>query len=373
MKILIFGWRDPKHPQAGGAEQVVHEHAKGWIKAGHKVTLFSSFYKGGLNSEVIDGVNVIRKGYQILGVHVAGFLWYVFGKHDKYDLVIDQFHGIPFFTPLYVRRPKLAILQEVAKEVWLINHLPKPWNLLFGYIGYLCEPLMFAIYRVVPFMVGSDSAKKDLINMGIPDRNITIVPHGVNIITLKPLPAKEKSKTIIFLGSLSRDKGIEDAIKCFSILDKMGKYQYWVVGKGGDTYLHELRELGRRVGIWKKIKYYGYVGEVKKFELLSRAHVMINPSIREGWGLVNIEANAVGTPVVGYNSTGLIDSVCNNFSGLILEKNDPFELARVTNDLLNHNDKYNKLREGAIRWSKNFSWVKSRKKSLELTKKVVYS
>ena len=42
MRILVFSWRDPKHPLAGGAEQVMHEHMKGWIEAGHKVTLFSS-------------------------------------------------------------------------------------------------------------------------------------------------------------------------------------------------------------------------------------------------------------------------------------------------------------------------------------------
>ena len=373
MNILIFGWRDPKHPQAGGAEQAVHEHAKGWIKAGHKVTLFSSFYRGGQNTEVIDGVNVIRKGYQILGVHVAGFLWHVFGKHDKYDLIIDQFHGIPFFTPLFVRRPKLAILQEVAKDVWFLNDFPFPLNLVIGFFGYISEPIIFLLYRNVDFMVGSNSAKEDLIKVGIPSLKITIVPHGVIIKYPKPFLPKEKIKTVMFLGALAKDKGIEDAIKCFSILDRMGKYQYWVVGKGGDVYVHELKELGSRIGIWNKIKYFGYVDEEKKFELLSKAHVMINPSIREGWGLVNIEANAMGTPVVGYNSAGLIDSVCNNFSGLILKKNDPFELARVTNELLNHNDKYNKLQQGAINWSKNFSWVKSRKKSLELIKKVVYS
>jgi len=47
MNILVFSWRDPKHPLAGGAEQVMHEHMKGWVGAGHKVTLFTSHFSGG--------------------------------------------------------------------------------------------------------------------------------------------------------------------------------------------------------------------------------------------------------------------------------------------------------------------------------------
>jgi len=44
MNILVFSWRGPKHPLAGGAEQVDHEHQKGWIKGGNAVTLFTSSF-----------------------------------------------------------------------------------------------------------------------------------------------------------------------------------------------------------------------------------------------------------------------------------------------------------------------------------------
>src|SRR3989344_4669413 len=143
MNILVFSWRDPKHPMAGGAEQVMHEHMKGWVNAGHTVTLFSSAFNGAPPEEKVDGVKVIRKGYQLLGVQIYAFFWYLFSDHPKFDLVVDQFHGLPFFTPLYVRSPKLAVLQEVAKEVWLLNHLQKPLNLIIGWAGYLTEPFFF--------------------------------------------------------------------------------------------------------------------------------------------------------------------------------------------------------------------------------------
>ena len=379
MRILVFSWRDLKHPMAGGAEQVMHEHSIGWTNAGHEVTLFSSHFKGAPRKETLDGVRIIRRGYQILGVHIAGFFWYLFGKHPQFDLVVDQFHGIPFFTPFYVRVSKLAVLQEVAKEVWLMNHLPKPFNWIVGWIGYLGEPLIFLFYKKVAFMVGSDSAKEDLVDFGIPRKNITVVPHGVKFKKPKPLPAKEKEKTVIFLGALARDKGVEDAIHMFSILNRKDDpsaspgqgFQFWVVGKASRSYMEYLQKMSSDLGLRNKVKFWGFVSQKKKFELLARAYVMINPSVREGWGLVNIEANTMGTPVVAYKSPGLVDSVKDGQSGVLCKKNTPEELAKNVFELLNNEQKYQKLQKGTVSWSKNFSWGRSRKQSLSLIEKMV--
>lgn len=206
MRILVFSWRDPKHPLAGGAEQVMHEHTKGWVAAGHKITLFAAHFKGAPREELLDGIKVMRWGYQLLGVHTAALFWYLFSRHPRFDLIVDQFHGIPFFTPFYVRAKKLAVLQEVAKEVWLMNHLPKPFNFIVGWIGYLTEPLVFLIYRRVPFMAGSQSAKEDLVKFGIPADNVTVVPHGIIMPKHEIRPAKRderisksETRTIIYL------------------------------------------------------------------------------------------------------------------------------------------------------------------------------
>ncbi len=376
MNILVFSWRDPKHPMAGGAEQVMHEHMKGWVESGHSVTFFSSSFKGSKKVETIDGVKIIRGGNQILGVQITGFIWYLFSKHPKYDLVVDEFHGLPFFTPVFVRVKKLAVIQEVAREVWFLNHLIFPINKIIGLIGYLSEPLIFLFYRKnfwpwskdVVFMTGSESAKKDIISMGIKADNIHIVPHGV---LLKHIaPRKLPKKTIVFLGALARDKGIEDAIDAFSILNKKGDFNFWVIGgvsKGYDEFLYSnVKELG----LTKKVKFWGFVSEEKKFELLSKAHVLVNPSIREGWGLVNIEANSEGLPVVAYNSPGLVDSVKDGVSGVICKENTPESMSEEILSLLNEDKKYQRLSEGAKRWSGRFSWQASRKISLTLIDKV---
>ncbi|MBI2595337.1 glycosyltransferase [Candidatus Daviesbacteria bacterium] len=371
MNILILSWRDPKHPLAGGAEQVTHEHAKGWIAAGHTVYLFSSRFQGAAKEETLDGVNILRSGHEYLGVQIAACFYYL-RNQSKFDLVFDQFHGLPFFTPLYIRIKKLAVIQEVAKEVWFMNELKWPLSWIFGLLGYVLEPLIFKIYTGIPFWTGSPSTKKDLVNLGIKPDRIYIINHAIKLIQFKKIH-KNKQWTIMFLGALSKDKGIEDALKCYSFLDKLGDFRFWVIGKPQTTiYTRKLKKLAARFGISKKVKFWGYVSEKDKFKLLSRSHLLINPSAREGWGLVNIEANSVGTPVMAYSSPGLVDSVKHGISGVICKDNTPLELANNILNLLNDQKKYSRLKKGALAWSKKFTWEKSKKMSLKLIEKVAY-
>lgn len=372
MNILILSWRGPGHPHAGGAEKSTHNHAKGWVRAGHSVTLFTSRYPGAKKEEIIDGVNIKRYGSQIFRVHWAAFKWYVFGKHPKYDLVIDQFHGIPFFTPLYVRGKKLAFIHEVTKEVWGLNPWPWPFNLVPFFVGTMLEPLIFRLlYRDIPFMTVSESTKKDLISWGITERNITVVHNGLDVPEIKHNFPKEKKKTLIFLGALSKDKGIEDALKTFSIVDRTASdFRFWVVGKGESHYLKKLKLQTVKLKIDKKVKFWGFLNEEKKYEFLSKAHLLINPSIREGWGLVVMEAASVGTPTVAYNVAGLKDSIVNEKTGLLCSPN-PAVCSEAILTLLGDKAKYERFRQNCFAWSKQFSWEKSSQESLKLLQELV--
>lgn len=371
MNILILSWRGLRHPQAGGAEISTHEHAKRWVKAGHNVTLFTSAFINCKKSEMIDGVNIRRCGRQIFGVQWEAFRWYQFGEHSEFDLVIDQFHGIPFFTPLYVGIKKLAFIHEVTKEIWDLNPLPWPFNRITAFLGLVLEPLIFKlIYHRMPFITVSESTKNDLMKWGIQKKHIAIIYNGVNVPKFLRLASKEKKKTGIYLGAVNKDKGIEDAIDIFAeILERENDWQFWVIGRSNPLYLKKLKEQSKSLGIDKKIKFWGFVSEEKKFELLSRAHIAINPSIREGWGLVVIEAASVGTPTVGYNVAGLRDSIKNGKTGILCEKADPISCSEAVIDLMLYKNKYKELRKNCFDWSKQFDWDKSAGKSLQLIEK----
>ena len=154
------------------------------------------------------------------------------------------------------------------------------------------------------------------------------------------------------------------------MLNKKGKYNFWIVGRGGESYVSKLLSMCKELGLDNKVKFWGFVDQAKKFELLARSHILINPSAREGWGLVNIEANAMGTPIVAYDVPGLVDSIKDGQSGLLVKKNLPEELAKTTIEILGDKEKYKHLQIRALAWSKNFSWEDSRKLSLSLLESV---
>ncbi len=368
MNILLLSWRGPGHPNAGGAEISTHEHAKGWVKAGYNVTLFTSFYKGGKTEERIDGVRIIRSGNQFFGVRWKAFNWYLFARHERFDLVVDQFHGIPFFTPIYVRAKKLGFIHEVTKEIWGLNELPFPINFFVANLGSMLEPLIFKLYKGITFMTVSESTKNDLVAWGIPGQNIAIIHNGVTV--LKTKQKKEQKKTLVFLGTLAKDKGIEDALRIFSIINKkFNNWQFWVVGKSSPLYLDELKKQSENLNI-SNIRFWGFVSEEKKIELLSKAHIIVNPSIREGWGLVVIEAASLGIPTAAFNVPGLKDSIMNKKTGIINYDHTVESLANEIMNLLEDKERYNIICCNAIIWSKNFSWEKSTKMSLNLIKRV---
>ncbi len=371
MNILILSWRAPKHPNAGGAEVSTYEHAKGWVKDGHQVIWFTSIFEGGKKEEMMEGVRIIRQGRQILGVQWEAFKWCLFGSHPKFDLVVDQFHGIPFFTPIYIGSKKLAFIHEVTKEVWRLNPWSWPFNKIAAFIGEIFEPVVFKIYRKTPFMTVSNSTREDLIAWGIPGENISVIYNGVKTPKTKKILTK-KEKALIFLGALSKDKGIEDGLKVFQLIDQTlkDKWLFWVVGAADPRYLKQLKMQTHRLGISSKVKFWGFVNEKKKFELLSKAYLAINPSIREGWSLVVIEAASVGTPTIGYNVPGLKDSIVDNKTGLLSVPN-PEALAEKIINVLKKDKLYRQFQVQCLIWSNKFTWKKSLISSTKLIRDII--
>lgn len=363
MNILIFNWRDISHPLAGGAEQSLFEHAKYWRKKGAKITWFSSSFKKAKKREVIDGITVIRKGSHFT-VHLWAFFYYLTNKFEKCDLVIDSFHFLPFFTPLYIPSKKIVgLINEVAGTVWFENIIAP-----LAFLGYHLEPHFFKLYKKNFFITGSKSTKDELIKIGIPKDKITVVHHGIHLVRVDRRIVKEKNPTLLFLGRISKDKGIEDCIEAYIDIEKTIKnVALWIIGseekKGTIKNLEKKYELHNYNG---RIKYFGFVSEKEKFSLLKKSWILLHPSKKEGWGLNVIEAATQGTPTIGYDVSGLRDSVLNGKTGILVASNNTSLLASAIVSLINNRIRYTSFSKNALQWSKHFSWVKSTKESWDI-------
>lgn len=372
MKILILNWRDINNPSSGGAEILTHEIAKRWVFEGHTVTIFTSNFSGSLQKEIVDGVTIIRRGnsdirYFFTSVHFFAFLYYFKEARGNFDVVIDEIHGVPFFTPLYVKEKKIVLICEVAQGLWV-----KMFGTFFGLLGWVMEKLYLrTIYNSMRFVTISESTKKDLLKNAIQEKKIAVLPMGISVSRSKSSYKKEKKITLIFIGRLTPAKGVEDSIRALREIIKIGiDTQLWIVGRGEDTYIEQLKILCERLKLVNRVNFFGFVSQAKKFELLQKAHLLIHPSIREGFGLTIPEAGYVGTPVIAYNSPGLRDIVKNGKNGVLLKSNSPESIAEEAINLLKDPTFYKTLSKGAREEAKKYSWDNTAKVMFDCFKKL---
>ena len=338
MKILILNRRDIANPAGGGAELYTHEIARGLVRTyGCEVIVFSTRFPRSSADEVIDGVRYIRKGNEAT-VHLWGMIYAVRQK-ASFDCIIDEFNGIGFCT--FCLPNSMLLIHQLYKEFWF-RELGAA-----GALPYLLEPLLLRLYRNRPAITVSESTRKDLLARGF--RNVAIV---MNAIGRPPADATDKDTepTIVFLGRLRSTKQPAEAVEIFRrVKERIPSARLWIMGAGPLE-----KALKRQAEGLSDVTFRGWVGEEEKFSLLRRAHVLVVPSVREGFGINVIEAAAEGCPAVGYNVPGLRDSIRHGRTGFLADSADDAAV-RIAGLFLDH-AAYERMSLACREYAKQFDW-----------------
>lgn len=352
MRILLFSWKDIRHPAAGGAELVTLEIARRLVGFGHVVTIFTSRPAAFPAGETIDGVQIVRAGGRY-SVYLWAVYHYLRFFRGKFDLVVDQVNTVPFFTPLFVGEKKVAFFHQLAREIWFYET-----RFPISLIGFLAEPLCLRLYRNVPAITVSPSSRKDLERAGI--KKIYLISEAIAHHPLTEFSGKKETSSLVFVGRLVPSKRVVDVIEVFSKLaEKFDNLQLYIVGSGTKIYEEKLKKLADELGLGSRIIFTGYVSDEERTKLLSESSVLLVTSIKEGWGLVVTEAAAGGTPAVVYDVDGLRDAVTDGVTGLICRERTPAAMARLVSDLLSDGDWLNRLSLNAWQASRNFTFERT--------------
>lgn len=364
MNILIVNWQDLSNPLSGGAEVHLHEIFGRVAKKGHTVTLLCSRFPGAKKRERLDGMNVVRIGRRndfnfFVPSAVRALL-----RREKYDVLVDDINKIPFYTPAYARIPILAILHHFFDRT-----IYRETSLLPASYVYLSEKIVPLIYRKVPFSVVSESTKEDLIQKGIPERNIHVIYNGIDHRLYKPdYTVKSRLPLICYLGRLKKYKGVDILLKAMLLIkEEVRGVKLVIVGEG--DYRPALMRMVYRMGLRDCVEFTGYVSVQEKVRFLQRAQLVVNPSPREGWGLTCVEANACGTPLVASDAPGLRDSCRDGETGFLFPFGDVHQLAQKAIRILKDETLRWKLSKNAARWSRKFDWDLSATQMLSLLQK----
>lgn len=356
MRILALSWRDIRHPQTGGAETYTHEMlsriAAQWIEIVH----LSPKVSGIPEDEDIDGVHYMRR-WGILSIIFYAFFYYIF-RGSRYDYIIDQANTHRFFTPLYIpRKKRIFFIHQLTREIWFYHgsHAPFPLN----YFWYYLEDLLFFPYKKTFTWTVSDSTKKDLVALGFPSDNIEIIPEWINFApwSWEQLLPKYEPFTFLYVGRFAKYKGIDDTIEAFGkLISEWYKARLKIVGRTNEDYKKShLDPIIAKYDCADQVDFLGFQSEESKLEIMSRSHVIVVASIREGWGLIVTESNAVGTPALVYNSPGLVDAVKENMTWLVVSPNIE-DLYNGMKKYMEDTEIYETLRKNAWEDSFNYHW-----------------
>jgi glycosyltransferase involved in cell wall biosynthesis len=352
MKILALNWNDLKNPYAGGAEVHLEELLRRLVSYGHEVTLFCSGFKGCLNEETVDGIHIVRRGNRYNFNLIAPFHLRKLVRRQRFDVLVEDINKIPFYTPLYLNLKTLVVIPHLfATTVF------QEINFVLGTYIFLAERPLIHVYKGHPFNVISESTADDIAARGVPRKDISIIHCGIDrcLYARDGSMPKYEQPTVLYLGRIKKYKSVQHLILAFARLRTvLPDARLMVVGDG--DYLPQLRKLADSLRLGESVEFPGRVSQADKVERMRRAHVSVLPSLKEGWGLTNIEANSVGTAVVAADVPGLRDSVRDGHTGFLYPYGDVDQLAEKLRLILTDKATRERLESGALTWAEQFNW-----------------
>ena len=159
---------------------------------------------------------------------------------------------------------------------------------------------------------------------------------------------KGQLQTLEFLNNFRK---IVNDFRCIFIGGPSGKY--------GDEYLLELEQTVKDFNLETHVEFLDNLEQTKIIELLNKAKLLIHTSRFETFGLVAIEANTMGVPVLTINNGSLMEIIENNKNGYLSENLIDIEVNNFVKNLLNENKKFEEISLSCIEKSKKYDWVKT--------------
>lgn len=349
MRVLILSWRDSGHPEAGGSETFVERVSEGLVELGHDVTVFTAGYPGAAAREVRDQRLFLRRGHRY-SVYGRAALHLARSRH--YDVVLDIQNGVPFWTPLWTRTPVVNVVHHVHREQW--PEVFGPVRARFGW--WLESEVAPRVYAGRHYVTVSEASRDELATLGVEPQRVEVVYSGND---LPRLPAdwavpRTPHPSLVVLGRLVPHKRVELALETVGRLsDRFPDLRLTVVGQG--YWEPELKEAARQLGVADRVEFAGFVEDDVKHTLLASSWLHLLPSVKEGWGLVVVEAGFHGTPTVAFRSAGgTTESVVHGVTGLLADDDDGF--VDAVSRLLDEEATRTGFGEAARTHSRRFSW-----------------
>ncbi|MBN2460295.1 MAG: glycosyltransferase family 4 protein [Candidatus Cloacimonetes bacterium] len=384
MKIAIVSHSYPL-PGSNNAAEFVHGFAKGLQKIGHDIFVVAPLCR---NHEIIEEFEGIRiypyRSYDSVS----------FGRADN-----D-----------YISKPRLSVLRSLLNGYKVLSRLVTSnkieivhahWTIPMGYIAgwikqlkniplvitmhgrdvyynpasgfivpglWYIRPFLRSAFNRADYLIAiSNDCKQHAVNSGAPEHKIKIIYNGTDTDRFFPDKLRgnaikkkhdigKKAKLLLTVRSLNYRKGIDILIKAMPDILKAVPDSFLIVGGDGPEKAN-LKTLVSELGIDKRIIFTGHIPNKVLVDYYNACDIFIIPSREEGFGIAAAEAMACGVPVIGTKAGGLVETIQDGITGLLVESEDVNNLSKAVIKLLSKKAEAERMgRNGLSRIRKEFNW-----------------
>jgi len=269
---------------------------------------------------------------------------------------------------------RTIVIGELQGLGWLaiLLALVTPWRILIythgeevvqtGYnrLARLRGPALRACDAVLT--VSSFTRDRLIGDFGVAPTRIRLVTSGVD--TERFAPALVREPFILGVGRLIERKGFDRLIEAFALVAAdFPAYRLKIIGKGPEEAA--LKARADRSGCASRIDFTGPIGDNDLTALYQRCTLVAMPNRSlpdgdtEGFGLVFLEANACGKPVIGGRAGGAVDAIVDGETGLLVDGTDGHAIAAAIRRLLSDGAYYDRLAGGALAHARAHDWRRS--------------
>jgi len=282
-------------------------------------------------------------------------------KEKKIDFIVvgqaQIFLTLAAFCAGFItKKPYILFLHgEEIPQIYLKSN-----NLLrFLYLhasGYFCNS-NFTMERLLIFL-RSDTIAPVIITPGVEDRFFERTEHT----HLKKKLGIEGRKVIYTIARADERKGQDMVIKAMPLIIKKHPDVIYLIG-GKGLRLHHLKKLSNKMNLSNYVKFLGFVREedIVPYHYAGDIFVMPNRILEdgdsEGFGIVFLEANAAGVPVIGGNEGGSVDAIVDGITGYMVDPRDKYDIAQKICTLLENDELCKRMGQaGRKRCWEEFRW-----------------
>ena len=365
----------PKRGVYTGIERHVEGLCKGFKKLGHKVTVITTYWNGGISYQTLNGIDIYRfkdlrailgKFGRLSGVFELDFLTFSLNvtlnkKLLDADLLLINL-PFPFLSLIDGNFISVGLLHHVQPIVKIKDALAVPFGNIYG---KLTKP----DYWVAP---SKFTAEQFIRLFKIPKEKIRVIPEGVDLEkfnrSVDTSDINEKlgnERKILFVGNLHPNKGVHFLIKSFALVkSRINDVKLVIVGDG--PLKHYLINLTKRLKLEKDVIFAGFVNDEDLPKYYASCDIFASASVLEGFGLIFLEAMALGKPIVAFNLASIPEVVGN--AGILIDQINHEKFANAIIELLQNKELYKEKSEIALNRVKLFSWEKIAEQFIKIIK-----